>query len=83
MRCACSDLFALEGAAVRSYAEEHLEKMSVDPVAWTTTYRCPETGRTWLLDHPHGELQGGGPPRLRQLDEHGVPIEGGGTDPYR
>ena len=83
MRCACKELFALEGEEARQYADEHLEKVGVDLDAWATTYRWLETGRSWLLDHPHGEMQGGGPPRLRQVDARGGLIERSGRDPYR
>jgi hypothetical protein len=52
-------------------------------VNWTVGYSCPDTGRLWLLDHPHSELHGGGPPRLRQLDAAGRPMDQPGRDPFR
>jgi hypothetical protein len=58
----------LEGADALHYADDHLEKVAVDVRAWTASYRCPNTGRRWLLDYPESELQGGGPPRLRQVE---------------
>jgi hypothetical protein len=76
VNCACLSLYALEGVEALAYADEHLEEVSTDPVAWTVIYRCPVTGRVWLLDYPDSQLQGGGPPRLRQLDVHGEPISG-------
>jgi hypothetical protein len=34
---------------------------------WEKLYRDPADGRYWLLTYPHGEMQGGGPPALKQL----------------
>jgi hypothetical protein len=82
VRCACLSLFLLTGNAADQYATEHLIEDSVDPVTWTVTYRCADTGRRWLRDSPAGHLQGGGPPRLRQLDAHGQPVGAAGTDPF-
>jgi hypothetical protein len=83
MRCACTTLTQLRGNAGDDYAREHLEELKVDLVEWTISYRCPETGRRWLRDFPHPELQAGGPPRLRQLDADGKPTEEPGYDPFR
>lgn len=83
MRCACETLFELNDTAADDYAREHLEKLDVDLVNWTVRYRCPDTGRLWIRDFPHGELQAGGPPRLRQLDQDGNPIDDPGRDPFR
>jgi hypothetical protein len=83
MRCACDSLFELNGNEAEHYARQHLEEVATDPVNWTVRYRCPVTGRFWLLDSPHSELHGGGPPRLRQLDQDGNPIDEPGRDPYR
>src|SRR5262249_22979078 len=33
---------------------------------WETEFEDPVTGELWLMDLPHSELQGGGPPRLRR-----------------
>jgi hypothetical protein len=52
-------------------------------VNWTARYRCPDTGALWIQDFPHGELQAGGPPRLRQLDGDGEPFGEPGRDPFR
>jgi hypothetical protein len=83
MRCACRSLFELRGNAGDDYAREHLEELEVDLENWTIRYRCPETGRLWIRDFPHPELQAGGSPRLRQLDADGNPIEEPGRDPFR
>jgi hypothetical protein len=38
-----------------------------DSGGWEKLYRDPADGRYWLLTYPHGEMQGGGPPALKQL----------------
>lgn len=67
MKCRCETLTQLQGAEAISYAKEHLQEVRIDPVAWQTEYVCPDTGKRWLLDYPHSEAHGGGPPRLRSL----------------
>ena len=83
MRCACGSLFRLEGNEADQYAGEHLEQLEVDVVNWTVRYRCPDTGRPWLRDSPQSHLHGGGPPRLRQLDAAGEPMDQPGRDTFR
>lgn len=83
MRCACDSVYELTGNEADQYALEHLEEVSVDAVNWTVSYKCPDTGRLWLRDSPHAELQGGGPPRLRQLDADGNPIDKPSSDPFK
>ncbi|GLI28281.1 hypothetical protein ARHIZOSPH14_25230 [Agromyces rhizosphaerae] len=75
MKCACATLYRLDDAEARHYATEHLQRLAVDNETWSVTYECPGTGRKWLLDYPHSEYHGGGPPRLRQLDFDGTPLE--------
>jgi len=82
MSCACGSLFELIGNEAGQYAREHLERLEVDVVNWTERYRCPDTGRRWLLDAPWSGLHGGGPPRLRQLDQNGEPVDEPGRDPF-
>jgi hypothetical protein len=38
-----------------------------DSGGWERLYRDPADGRYWLLTYPHGEMQGGGPPALKNL----------------
>lgn len=83
MTCACSTLLVLTGNEAQQYGEEHLEKLKVDAANWTKLYRCPITGVKWLMDFPESGLQGGGPPRLRQLAPDGQPVEGPSIDPHR
>lgn len=35
---------------------------------WETLYVDPNDGRYWELTYPHGEMHGGGPPRLALLE---------------
>jgi hypothetical protein len=63
------------GNAAKDYAEAHLEEVEVDGVQWTITYRDPRDGSKWLMDYPHGELHGGGPPRLRRITHEATPDE--------
>lgn len=48
---------------------QHLRKIEDGPQlgAWETLYRDPDDGRYWERTFPQGELQGGGPPRLKCL----------------
>jgi len=36
---------------------------------WALLYRHSETGELWDVTFPHGEMQGGGPQRLRRLSD--------------
>ena len=83
MECACATLYRLDDNEARQYAAEHLTKTGHDYKSWAVAYECEATGRTWILDYPDSEYHGGGPPRLRQVDNKGVPIEKHGIDPYR
>lgn len=38
--------------------------IEVNSEKWITKYK-DSYGNIWIKDYPHGELQGGGPPRLR------------------
>jgi hypothetical protein len=44
-----------------------LVELGTDSSGWEVLYRDPDDGRLWELTYPQGELQGGGPPQLRQL----------------
>jgi hypothetical protein len=69
MICECTWIEALEGADASDYAESHVQVAKIDSVAWTTEYVCPDTGIHWLLDYPSSEQHGGGPPRLRKIQD--------------
>lgn len=68
MRCRCEEISVLCGDEAKSYADEHLEQVEVRADGWEVLYRCPVTCRQWLEDYPRGEEHGGGPMRLRRLD---------------
>ena len=59
----------LRGAEAKAYADQHLRKVRGDPQTWEIEYVNPETGQTWIMDFPHGAYHGGGPPRLRPVEE--------------
>ena len=65
MNCQCSELVEMNGRKAQDYAKEHLIKVRVDN--WEIEYKCPDTEIHWLMDYPHGELMGGGSPRLRRF----------------
>ena len=67
MICICKKTTELNGAEAIEYAQEHLNKIRVDGDSWQIEYECPDTHIRWLMDYPHGELHGGGPPRLRKI----------------
>jgi len=71
MRCACDSTVELHGNAAEAYVREHLVEEAVDAVHCIVRYRCPDTGQLWILDAPHSELHGGGPPRLRRSSDSG------------
>lgn len=47
--------------------KEVLEELAASPEwgAWEVLYRDPSDGRYWERTYPEGDMQGGGPPRLR------------------
>lgn len=61
----------LHGAEARAYADQHLQKVKENSESWEIEYVDPETGQKWVMDFPHGEYHGGGPPRLRLVEEEG------------
>ena len=68
MNCQCEELTELFGNKAEEYAKNHLQKILIDVSKWETRYRCPEKGITWIMDFPQSYLQGGGPPRLRKIN---------------
>jgi hypothetical protein len=77
-------MFELTDNEAHQYAREHLEEVEVDAKQWSVMYRCPVTGRSWLLDYARSEYHGGGAPRLRQLDASGHPMDARGShDPFK
>lgn len=48
------------------FASQWLKKVSANPLTWEVHYIHTATGEEWIMDHPNGHLQGGGPGRLRK-----------------
>lgn len=57
----------LTGNAAKEFAESALEKIRTNATDWTIEYRDPRDGSLWVMDYPHSDLHGGGPPRLRRV----------------
>jgi hypothetical protein len=54
-------------ARIQWLIAERLERLSDDSGGWEVLYRDPRDGRLWELTYPHGQMHGGGPPRLHLL----------------
>jgi hypothetical protein len=67
MTCHCLGVSEMDGDDARRYASRHLVQVEARANGWEMLYRCPATGRTWLMDYPRSAEQGGGPARLRQI----------------
>jgi hypothetical protein len=54
---------------IERLATEYLVHLADDPEsgAWLRLYKDPSDGRLWELSYPRGEMQGGGPRRLRAI----------------
>jgi hypothetical protein len=64
--CRCTDESLLWGAAADDYAETHLVRERVGERAREVSYRCPQTGRRWIMDVAEDD-QGEAALRLRRL----------------
>jgi hypothetical protein len=58
MKCRCKELTELSGCAAADYMRFHLVETSVDSDMFEAMFRCPKTGRQWLLTHKYPEMQG-------------------------
>ena len=47
-----------------------LTEISTDSTGWRKLYKDPNDNRYWELSYPHSDLQGGGPPLLKNLSEN-------------
>jgi hypothetical protein len=47
--------------------KNQLKKLSVTSGGWETLYVDPLDERYWERTYPHGEMHGGGPPKLTML----------------
>jgi hypothetical protein len=45
-----------------------LDRVADGAAGWALLYRHRKTGVFWELTYPHGEMHGGGPRRLRQIN---------------
>lgn len=54
---------------IQELVEQHLQELGRDETGWDPLFLDPDDGRLWELTYPQSELHGGGPPRLRLLDE--------------
>ncbi|HEX6772188.1 MAG TPA: Imm27 family immunity protein [Acidobacteriaceae bacterium] len=50
---------------IQQLIKNRLELVTTSKDGWTKLYKDPLDGRLWELSYPHGEMHGGGPPRLR------------------
>jgi ketosteroid isomerase-like protein len=64
--CRCSEASLLWGPRADDYADAHLVREAVGESAEEVLYRCPDTGRLWVLDVAAAQ-QGGSALRLRWL----------------
>jgi len=46
-----------------------LEELASANGGWDTLFRDKNDGRYWERTYPHGEMHGGGPPRLARVSE--------------
>jgi hypothetical protein len=47
----------------------HLDRLGVGSGGWEVAFRCRLTGVLWLEDWPRSGEHGGGPQRLRRIEE--------------
>jgi hypothetical protein len=52
---------------IKELTDTCLTKIAVAESGWETLYRDPADVRLWELSHPHSEMHGSGPPKLRCL----------------
>jgi hypothetical protein len=63
----CDTVTELSGNEADAFAQSHLVERWVNGVVGLVGYECLSTQRLWVRDSPQSHLQGGGPPRLRQV----------------
>lgn len=68
VKCRCNSTELIVDPDADEYVLGHLTYVrTLQPGSWEDEFVCLETGAKWLADHPHSELHGGGPQRLRKL----------------
>jgi len=58
-----------DAALIDDMLATKLVRVRTDQGGWTVIYRHRQTGRLWELSHPRSEMHGGGPRRLRLLQD--------------
>ncbi len=58
-----------DAAIIDDMLANKLEQIRTEEGGWTIVYRHRQTGQLWELSHPRGERHGGGPRRLRLLQD--------------
>jgi hypothetical protein len=54
---------------IERLVREQLTKIGVDATGWDTLYQDPHDERYWELTYPESESEGGGPPRLSNIEK--------------
>lgn len=52
---------------IQQLVSDHLQELGHDSSGWFRLFRDPNDGRLWEMSYPHGEMHGGGPPKLSTL----------------
>ncbi|TAK53868.1 MAG: hypothetical protein EPO25_09095 [Gammaproteobacteria bacterium] len=73
---------AIEGDStcrrIERLIRDQLTKVGTDATGWDTLYRDPQDGRYWELTYPESESEGGGPPRLSNIEKEAAQRKYGG-----
>lgn len=65
MECRCNEVTEVFGHEAEEYAAGHLRSDGTRSDGFEEDYRCPDTGRRWLLDWPDRTERDPGQARLR------------------
>jgi hypothetical protein len=58
-----------DAAAIDEMLATKLEEVRTEEGGWVVIFRHRDTNQLWELSYPQSELHGGGPRRLRLVDE--------------
>lgn len=58
-----------DAAVIDQMLATKLEKVRTEEDGWIVIYRHRDTNQLWELSYPQSALHGGGPRRLRRIDE--------------
>lgn len=59
-----NETLVTDAKRIHVLTRSHLAEVARDASGWNVLYRDPLDGRYWEMTYPHGEMHGGGPPRL-------------------